>query len=137
MESKDLILGRQESDDTVYPLFQIVLGQMKTWSAPFAQDRPPSNFEFAADVIEDFQKVAPAVTDFPRFLQNQKDMRLFVRGYVSLAIGHMLFRTLPTGTHLGSGGHDIWMNRKLAHGVVRIENSLFYAAKSIFSFCML
>lgn len=135
MESKDLILGRQDSDDAVYSLYQIVLGQIKTWSVPFAQDRPQSHFEFAADMIEDFQKVAPAVTDFPRFLQTPKNMRLFVRGYVSLAIGHMLFRTLPAGTHPGSGGQDIWMDRKLARGVVRIENSLFSAGKPIFSFC--
>ena len=131
MESKDLYVGRQDSDDAVYSRFQILIGQVKTWSVPFAQDCPPSHFEFTPEAIEEFQKVAPAVTDFTRFLQTPKNMRLFVRGYVSLVIAETLFRTLPTATHSGSGAEDIWMHRKLAHGVFAIENRLFYAGKPI------
>lgn len=131
MESKDLYVGRQDSDDAVYSRFQILLGQIKTWSVPFAQDSAPSHFEFTPEMIEEFRKVAPAVTDFTRFLQTPKNMRLFVRGYVSLVIAETLFRTLPTATHYGSGAEDIWMHRKLAHGVFAIENKLFYAGKPI------
>lgn len=49
-------------------------------------------------MIEGSWKVAPAVTDLAPYLQTPKNMRLFVRGYVSLAIAQMLFRTLPTET---------------------------------------
>lgn len=127
MESKDLYVGRQDSDDAVYSRFQTLIGQIKTWSIPFAQDRPSFHVESAAGAIADFRKVAPAVTDFSRFLQTPKNMRLFVRGYVGLVMAEMLFRTLPTGTHLGSEGEDIWMDRKLAHAVFRIENRLFHS----------
>ena len=131
MEKKDLYVGRQDSDDAVYSRFQMLIGQIKTWSVPFAQNGASSHPAFTAEVLEEFRKVAPAVTDFPRFLQTPKNMRLFIRGYVSLAIAEMLFRTLATGTHSGSGGEDIWMDGELAHCVYLIENSLFYAGKSI------
>lgn len=132
MESKDLYVGRQDSDDAVYSRFQALVGQIKTWSVPFAQDRPPFHVEPAAGAIAEFRKVAPAVTDFSRFLQTPKNMRLFVRGYVGLTMAEMLFRTLRTRTHLGSEVEDIWMDRKLAHAVFRIENRLFDAGKPIF-----
>ena len=127
MQSKDLYVGRQDSDDAVYTRYQNLISQIKTWSVPFAQDRPPSHFELTAKMIEELQKVAPAVTDFPRFLQNSKNMRLLVRGYVSMAIAGMLFRTFPSAGHPGSGGEDTWMDKELAHGVFLIENSLFSA----------
>lgn len=127
MESKDLYVGRQDSDDAVYTRYQNLISQIKTWSVPFAQDRPPSHFGLTAKMIEELQRVAPAVTDFPRFLQNSKNMRLLVRGYVSMAIAAMLFRTLPTAGHPGSGEEDTWMDKELAHGVFLIENSLFSA----------
>ena len=129
MESKDLYVGRQDSDDAVYSRFQVLIGHIKTWSVPFAQDYPPSHLEFSPEVVEEFRKVAPAVTDFPSFLQIPKNMRLFVRGYVSLVIAETLFRTLPTASHAGSSAEDIWMHRKLAHGIFAIENRLFYAGK--------
>lgn len=132
MESKDLYVGRQDSDDAVYSRFQTLIGQIKTWSIPFAQDRPSFHVESAAGAIADFRKVAPAVTDFSRFLQTPKNMRLFVRGYVGLIMAEMLFRTLPSGTHLGSKGEDIWMDTKLARSVFLIEKRLFDAGKPIF-----
>ena len=135
MESKDLYVGRQDSDDAVYSRFQVLIGKIKTWSVAFAQDRQPYHLDLAAETIEEFHKVAPAVNDFPRFLQTPKNMRLFVRGYVSLAIAEMLFRTLPNNVHPGSGGEDIWMDKEVAHGVFLIENSLFYAGKRAFFWC--
>ena len=131
METKDLYVGRQDSDDAVYSRFQVLIGHIKTWSVPFAQDCPPSNLEFSPELVEEFRKVAPAVTDFTSFLRIPKNMRLFVRGYVSMIIAEMLFRTLPTVTHAGSSAEDIWMHRKLAYGVHAIENKLFYAGEPI------
>lgn len=131
MESKDLYVGRQDSDDAVYSRFQVLIGHIKTWSVPFAQDCPPSHLEFTPEVIEEFRKVASAVTDFASFLQIPKNMSLFVRGYVSLVIAETLFRTLPTATHAGSSAEDIWMHRKLAHGVSNVENRLFYAGRPL------
>ena len=131
MESKDLYVGRQDSDDAVYSRFQVLIGHIKTWSVLFAQDYSQSHLEFSPEVVEEFRKVAPAVTDFTSFLQIPKNMRLFVRGYVSLIIAETLFRTFPTATHSGSSAEDIWMHRKLAHGVHAIENRLFYAGEPI------
>ena len=129
IESKNLYVGRQDSDDAVYTQFKILIGKIKTWSVPFAKDRPPSPFEFTAEMSEYFQKVAPAVTDFPEFLKTPKNLRLFVRGYVSLAVTELLFRTLPTHTRPEPRGEDIWMDKELANGVVVIENSLFNAGE--------
>ena len=129
LESKDLYVGRQDSDDTVYSRFQVLIGQIKTWSVPFAQARPQSHLKFTPEVIEEFHKAAPAVTDFPRFLKTPKNTRLFVRGYVSVAMTEMLFRTLPTATHPGSDVEDVWMDRNLSHAVFLIENRLLHAGK--------
>ena len=128
MESKDLFVGRQDSDDVVYSRFQLLLGQIKTWSIPFAQERHPNQLKLAID-IEDFRKVVPAVTDMSRFLANTKNMRLFVRGFVSLTMAETLFRTLPYEFHPGTRGEDVWMDQDLARGVSVIETRLFNAGK--------
>ena len=131
LESKDLYVGRQDSDDNVYSRFQVLIGQIKTWSVPFAKDPPLSHLKFAPELIEEFHKVAPGVTDFPRFLKTPKNIRLLARGYVSVAMTEMLFRTLPTATHPGSDVEDVWMDRNLSHAVFLIENRLLHAGKPI------
>lgn len=132
LESKDPYVGRQASDDTVYSQFQNLIGKIKTWSIPFAQDHPATHLEFAPEIIEEFRRVAPIVIDLPRFLQTPKNMRLLVRGYVSMTIAERLFRTLPTANYAGSGGKDIWMDVELADGVFLVENHLLYAGRLIF-----
>ena len=64
IENKDLYLGHQDSDDAVYTRFKILIGQIKTWSVPFAQDRPPSPFKFTPEMSDDLRNVAPAAKDF-------------------------------------------------------------------------
>lgn len=128
MESKELFVGRQDSDDVIYSRFQSLIGQIKTWSVPFAQDRSIAR-DYPQASIDEFCKVAPYVSDFLCFFQNPKNLRLFMRGYVGLAMAESLFRTLHYGPNPGSYGEDAWMDRELAHGVASIENSLLYAGK--------
>ena len=128
MESKELFVGRQDSDDVIYSRFQSLIGQIKTWSVPFAQDRAFAR-DYPQASIDEFLKVAPSVSDFQRFFQTPKNLRLFMRGYVGLAMAESLFRTLPYGPHPVSYGEDVWMDRELAHSVASIENSLFYAGE--------
>ena len=129
IENKDLYLGHQDSDDAVYTRFKILIGQIKTWSVPFAQDRPPSPFKFTPEMSDDLRNVAPAVKDFTWFLKTSKNLRLFVRGYVSFAMTELIFRTLPTQTRPKFSGDDIWMDKELASGVFSIENRLFNAGE--------
>ena len=128
MESKELFVGRQDSDDIIYSRFKSLIGQIKTWSVPFAQERPDTR-EYSVSNIEEFRKVAPCFSDFDRFIQAPKNLRLFVRGYVGLAMAEMLFRTLPHGPHPASYGEDVWMDKELAQSVASIETSLFYAGE--------
>ena len=128
METKELFVGRQDSDDVIYSRFQSLIGQIKTWSVPFAQDRAIAR-DYPQASIDEFLKVAPSVSDFQRFFQTPKNLRLFMRGYVGLAMAESLFRTLPYGPHPVSYGEDVWMDRELAHSVASVENSLFYAGE--------
>ena len=83
MESKELFVGHQERDDVIYSRFQMLVGQIKTWSVPFAKGTPRLEGEYG----EDIHRVAPTIVDlesFERFLGTPKNMRLFVRGYVAL-----------------------------------------------------
>lgn len=132
MESKEIFIGPQASDDVIYSRFQSLLGQIKTWSIPFARDLTTISEDLSLINLQEFQKVAPAVSDLPRFLQVPKNARLFVRGYVSLAMAESLFRTFPNEPHPGSDAEDVWMDKEVAHSVFLIENNLFYAGKRSF-----
>ena len=129
LEMRDLYVGQQDSDEDIKSRFRVLIGQIRTWSVPFAQVCPPSQLEFAAKMNDEFGMVVPGVTDLPRFLQTPKNLRLFVRGYVGLAITIMLFHTLPSGSHPGSFGEDVWMDKELARGVFLVEDRLFNAGK--------
>ena len=132
MESKDLFVGRQDSDDVVISRFGLLLGQLKTWSVPFAdQAKLAAKIDISAANAEDLCRVAPEVSDLGRFLQTPKNARLFVRGWASLAMSEMLFRTLPSGTHMGSPAEDIWVDRNIAKSFIMIENSLLFAGESL------
>lgn len=128
LEKKELPIGRQDSDLDIYTRFRSLVGQIKTWSIPFArihQDARP----YSVETIEEFRKVSPGVLDFQRFLQTPRNLRLLVRGYVGLAIAENLFRTTPYAPDPGSQGEDVWMDRELAHSFASIEHSLFHSSK--------
>ena len=125
MENKELLIGRQDSDEDIYSHFRSLIGQIKTWSVPFAQIHQEAR-AYSEKTIEEFRKVSPGVSDFQRFLQKPKNLRLLVRGYVGLAIAENLFRTIP---YASDPGEDVWMDRELAHSFASIENSLFHSSK--------
>lgn len=132
MENKDLFLGRQDSDDVVISRFGILVGQVKTWSVPFAaQERTDMRSDLSGAKPEDIRRVVPGRLDLDRFLQTPKNARLFARGWVGLTISEMLFRTLPSGQLQGSQGKDIWMDQEIARSFSLIEDRLFHAGKSL------
>ncbi len=133
LENKELLIGRQKSDEDIYSHFRSLVGQIKTWSVPFAQIRQNAP-AYSVEAIEEFRKVSPGVSDFQRFLQTPKNLRLLVRGYVGLAIAESLFRTIPYAPDQGLHGEDVWMNRELAHSFALIENSLFHSSKKFHVF---
>ncbi|KAL8953268.1 MAG: hypothetical protein Q9222_000873 [Ikaeria aurantiellina] len=140
MESKELFVGRQDSDDMIYCQFQKLIGQIKTWSVPFAQGRPklPPG-EFNSTAMDHIRRVAPTVTDkngLERFLETPKNMRLFVRGYVGLAMADQLFRSLPhsaPGSYSGFHGTDVWMDQRLVQPVSLLEEALLWTDRSLIS----
>lgn len=135
VESKELFVGRQDSDDMIYSRFQTLVGQIKTWSIPFAQGRPKLQGEFSAAAIDHIRRVAPRIADkesFEAFIGTPKNMRLFVRGYVGFAMADHLFRSLPFGApgfYSGFHGADVWMNQRLVQPVSILEEALFYAGR--------
>ena len=128
MENKELAIGRQDSDSDIYTRFRSLVGQIKTWSVPFAQIHQEAR-AYSAETIEEFRKVSPGVSDFQRFLQTPRNLRLLVRGYVGLAIAEDLFRPTPYAPDRGSHGEDVWMDRELAHSFASIENSLSHSGE--------
>lgn len=132
MENKDLFVGRQDSDDAVISRFGILVGQVKTWSVPFAaQERTGMHIDLSGSKLEDLRRVAPGRSDLDGFLQTPKNARLFARGWVGLAMSEMLFRTLPSGQLQGSQGKDIWMDKEIARSFSLIEDRLFHAGNSL------
>ena len=132
MESKDLFVGRQDSDDVVVSRFRQLVGQSKTWTVHFAaQEKMVGRIDLSGFMTQDLHRVAPGRSDLQRSLQTLKSARLFVRGWVGLTISDMLFRTLPSGEHLGSQGEDIWMDQEIARSFLTIENSLFHTSESL------
>ena len=131
LENKDLYIGRQASDDVLYVQFQELVGNIQTWSVSFTPHYPPSHLVFAAEVMNEFKKVAPGVRDVPSLLQTSKNLRLFVRGYVGLVLADMIFRAWPSGTQPKSRG-EVWMDKDLAHGVFLIESRLFNTSNLTF-----
>ncbi|KAL8838119.1 MAG: hypothetical protein Q9170_002260 [Blastenia crenularia] len=139
MESKELFVGRQDSDDTIYSQFQTMIGQIKTWSVPFAQGRPILQREFSTAAIDHIRRVAPRMTNkesLESFLTTPKNMRLFVRGYVGFAIADQLFRSLPhssPGSYSGFHGTDVWMDQRLVQPVSVLEEALLFGDRSMIS----
>ena len=128
MERKELFISRQDSDSDIHTRFRSLVGQIKTWSVPFAQIHQDAR-AYSVETIEEFRKVSPGVSDFQRFLQKPRNLRLLVRGYVGFTIAESLFRTPPYAPNLGPHGEDVWMDRELAHSFASIENSLFHSGK--------
>ena len=133
MENKELLIGRQDSDEDIYSRFRSLVGQIKTWSIPFAQIHQDAR-AYSVETIEEFRKVSPGITDFQRFLHNPRNLRLIMRGYVGLAIAESLFRTIPHAPNAGSHGEDVWMGKELAHSFASIEDSLFRSSKNSYVF---
>lgn len=129
MENKELSIGRQDRDEDIYSRFRSVVGQIKTWSVPFAKIHQDAR-AYSMETIEEFRKVSPGVSDFQRFLQAPRNLRLLVRGYVGFAIAESLLRTIPYAANPGPHGEDVWMDRKLSHSFASIENSLFHSSKN-------
>ncbi|KAL8668799.1 MAG: hypothetical protein Q9168_006580 [Polycauliona sp. 1 TL-2023] len=139
MESKELFVGRQDSDDIIYSRFQTLVGQIKTWSVPFAQGQPNLQGDISTAATEYIRRVAPGIVDkrsFEGLLERPKNIRLFVRGYVGSVMADTLFRTLPHGTP-GSfssfSGTDVWMNGRLVQPVSVLEETLFKADRTVVS----
>lgn len=135
MKSKELFVGRQDSDDIIYSRFQTLVGQIKTWSIPFAQGRVNIPGEFSREAINHIRRVLPLIeskNDLEEFLETPKHMRLFVRGYVGFAMADYLFRSLP---HAYAGFHDtdVWMNQHLVQPVATLEETLLRADRDLSS----
>lgn len=128
IESKEFFVGHRDSDDIIYSRFQMLDGQIKTWSVPFAKGTPRLEGEY-----NDIRRVTPRVVDcesYERFLGTPKNIRLFVRGYVGLTMTDHLFRNLPHDS-VGFHGADIWIDKKLVKPVSILEQALFGAGNEI------
>ena len=121
MENKELSIGRQDSDEDIYTRFRSLIGQIKTWSVPFAHGHQEAG-ACSMETIEEFRKISPGVPDIRRFLRKPRNVRLLVRGYVGFVIAKSLCR------------QDVWMDKELAHSFASIENSLFHSSKDIHLF---
>ncbi|SLM35202.1 hypothetical protein LPUS_04304 [Lasallia pustulata] len=127
IESKELFVGPQSSDDEILSDFRSILDEVRTWSIKFACESPISLDNLPVSVVTAFQRLAPACPDLRRLLSNRKHRRLFVRGWVSLGLADWLFRCLPSDHHSGSRCEDGWLDTETAHGVFLVERMLVNA----------
>ena len=129
MENKDLFFGRQDTDDAVSSQFSQLIGRTKTWSVTFVQNDKMSFPDLSRVSEEELKKIGPGIKHFDKFLQQPKNLRLFIRAWVSLTMTEMLVRTLPCSYCSGSEAEDIWMERELAHAVHVIEMYLLHSGQ--------
>ena len=129
LESKELRMGPQASDDTILSGFRGTLDEIRTWSLRFASDHPVDLSLIPPEIMTTFQKLAPASTDLSKLLSQRKARRLFVRGWVSLVMAESLFRYFPSEHHPGSVAVDRWLPQELAESSSLIEDHLFDASK--------
>ena len=129
MESRELFVGPQASDDEILSDFRSILDEVRTWSIKFACDSPISLDTLPAPIATAFQRLAPTCPDLRRLLSNRKDRRLFVRGWVSLGLADWLFRCLPSDHHSGSRCEDRWLETDIAHSVSLVESRLSNTGK--------
>ena len=122
MENKDLFIGRQDSDSAVETQFSHLIDRVATWSLPFAQYKLASPGKLPQLPKEHLRRVLPVAIDLGHFLRTPKEVRLFVRGFVSLAMTEMLIRTLPDGDCSEPLAMDLWMDQPLAHAVHIVES---------------
>ena len=127
MENKDLFIGHQDSDDMLSARFQALISKIKTWSIPFAQGNAVISQDYSEIEIRDIHKISPNVGDFQRFLQVPKNMRLFIRGLVGLAMTDTVFRASEHGSPQVLAGHDVWMDHDLAFAASAIEQRFYNA----------
>ncbi|KAL8706629.1 MAG: hypothetical protein Q9225_007930 [Loekoesia sp. 1 TL-2023] len=131
MESKDLFVGRQSTDDTVSSRFGQLLGQVKTWSVPFAEnDRALPLADLPDTTKTMLRRILPNTpsSDLSRRSRpSPKVIRLLVRGLVSLGITEMLFRTLPTPSQPEPPANDAWVDKELAQAIHLVEMRFFGA----------
>lgn len=125
MENKDLFIGRQDSNSAVVTQFSALIDRVATWSPPFAQHEHSSMSDLPQMPKDDLRRVVPVAKDLGRFLQSPKEVRLFVRGFVGLAITEMLIRTLPDDGFSGPTTVDLWMDPQLAEAINIVEWYLF------------
>ena len=109
VENKELLLGIQDSDEDICCRFQSLMSQIRTWSVPFAQVRQNAQ-DYSVEAVEEFQQVAPGISDFQNFLQTPRNLRLLVRGCVGLVIAESFFRTIPYGPDSSPYGEDVCLD---------------------------
>lgn len=126
MENKELFVGPQQEDGVLMGKFREVFIQVKTWSSQFTNRGDIDTTGLPAQVLVDFQKVAPNCSDFVKLLANRTDRRLFVQGLVGLALVEKVF---CSSQHCDHPGKDFWMGKDISQSVCLIENRLFSASE--------
>lgn len=130
LENKNLFVGQQDPDDAVVSRFSRLISQIKTWSVPFAEQERPLSVDGPPHISGDLlHRVLPNLSrmDLVSFLQKSKNVRLFVRGWVSLSVTDLLFRSMPDETNAGPAIEDAWVDRDLAQAIHLVEMRLYHA----------
>ena len=120
---------KYSTDKLILTQFSALIDRVATWSLPFAQHEHISMSDLPQMPNDDLRRVAPVAKDLLRFLQSPKEVRLFVRGFVSLAITEMLIRTLLSDGFSGPTTVDLWVNPQLAEALNIVEWYLFISGK--------
>jgi hypothetical protein len=138
MDSKELFLGPQATDQDIQTRFGALNSLIKTWSMNFinGHDKVPVFYE---KQLSEYCNIAPlcqVIHDFEHLVSERKTRRLFVRGWTSYIISTRIFRSFPTATQSGktpAGPHglDLWLQDVERNGLAALETRLLCAGQCV------
>ena len=121
MEKKELFLGPQMEDEAVRSTLFTILGQIATWSRPFASRAAtdiPSFSDIEPSFAVEMRQLVPGNADIEEFLPNTKSRREFARGWVGFCIARYLFQAPYQ-----------WLDTDTANSVGFLEGKLTHAGR--------
>ena len=123
LDSRELFLGFQTSDEDVRAQFDSMFSQIETWSRHFTYGSVDA-LNIDKHLLSHYQYAMSSclkVSDVRRMLAAKEDRRLFVRGWTALVVYRRIF---AIHTSRKAYGTDLWLDETSATSLVLLEEKL-------------
>jgi len=132
MDNKEF-LGPQATDDQLSYMYKTLLQRVKAWTQNISKSR---NFNFdhiTPDMLSKLRRVAPRcveVSDYQEFLDTERRVRMFARGWIWLVMYNTLFPATHSVDNL-EPVYDQWLDKGISRAVYLLEKRLYFAGEKV------